>query len=249
MSLPPPATTLPPGVVDVWLTDPDRVTADAALDLLAVLDPEERARNARFRVEPARRQHLVAHALLRRTLTRYTGIDPAEWRFGANSYGRPHIEGPALEAPLHFNLSHTDGLVALAVAASPDVGVDVERESRQTDIDRLAPAVFSKTEREAFGRCPGQDRRALFFTFWTLKEAYIKARGMGLSLPLDGFSFDLGGPEPRIAFHADCPDDPGRWRFWSDRVTPDHRLGLAAPSGTLATRRFRVDPDGGTTGA
>ncbi len=221
--------------IDLWLTDPasldDRTGNGHPRDWLALLDPEERTRNARFMVEPPRRLHLAARVLVRETLSHYRAVDPRDWRFGRNAYGRPHVEAPEHGRTLHFNLSHTDGLVALAVSEAPDIGVDVEMVARRLDCDRLAPRVFAPAELEAYARLAAGERRSAFFVLWTLKEAYIKARGMGLSLPLDGFAFDISGPEPSITFNARCPDDAERWRFRHFAPTPGHRAALAMPAG------------------
>jgi 4'-phosphopantetheinyl transferase len=232
----------------VWRADPAALPdPDGAL---ALLDDEERAVHARFLVEPPRRLYLAAHALVRLTLSRYAEVEPRAWRFARNAYGRPHVAGPMAGRGLHFNLSHTTGLVALAVAATEDVGIDVENTARTLDHDRLAPSVFAPAELAALRRIADPvARRTRFFVLWTLKEAYIKARGMGLSLPLDGFSFDLDGPEPTIAFAASCPDDPARWRFRYDAPTPTHRLALAVPAATDEIRLFRVSLGAEAVGA
>jgi 4'-phosphopantetheinyl transferase len=221
--------------VDVWLTDPvsldDGARDRRPHDWFALLDPEERERNARFLIEPPRRLDLAARVLLRQTLSHYRAVDPRDWRFGRNAYGRPYVEAPEHGRTLHFNLSHTDGLVALAVSEAPDIGVDVEIATRDLDCERLAISVFAPAELEAYRRVAAGERRSAFFVLWTLKEAYIKARGMGLHLPLDGFAFDLSGSEPSITFNARCPDDAARWRFRHFAPTPAHRLGLAMPAG------------------
>lgn len=228
--------TLRPGCIDLWLIDPGAPTTEDEGRWLALLSPDERAKYERFVVQPARWLHLVARALLRTTLARYVRVAPEDWTFGVNAHGRPHVEGPPAGRGLHFNLSHTDGLVALAVADEREVGVDVEKITRRIEIDRLAPAVFAKPEQDTLAHAAEAEKCSVFFALWTLKEAYIKARGMGLSLGLDGFAFDLHRPEPSIAFTKRCPDDAGRWRFWRLAPTPAHRLALAAPATTQELR-------------
>lgn len=219
--------TLPPGRIDVWLARPDDLDAAQERSCLALLSEEERGRCDRFVASGARLQYLAAHALLRLTLSRYAAVRPEDWTFGANAFGRPHVETTA-GLGLHFNLSHTDGLVAVAVAADPLIGVDVESMRRAKDLEGLARSVFSGHELAAFSAGPDEaERRDLFFALWTLKEAYIKARGLGFSLDLDSFAFDVSGPAPSIRFSERCPDDPARWRFWRFRPTPDHFLAIA----------------------
>jgi 4'-phosphopantetheinyl transferase len=153
-----------------------------------------------------------------------------------NAYGRPHVEAPASGRDLHFNLSHADGLVALAVAGEREIGVDVENVTRGLDLDRLAPYAFAAAEADAFAQAAETEKRSVFFAFWTLKEAYIKARGMGLSLGLDGFAFGIDAAEPAVAFSDKCPDDPARWRFWRFSPTPRHALALAASASVTEVR-------------
>jgi 4'-phosphopantetheinyl transferase len=232
------------GQVDVWLTAPDAIDADRLRGYETLMDAAERARWLRFRVPKPRLIHLVARALLRTTLSRYADVEPAHWRFETNQYGRPHIAAPEIGRDLRFNLSHTDGMVALAIAEGCEIGIDVESLDRRLDTAELAPTVFEASELAAFQTAPEYQRRDLFFAFWTLKEAYIKARGMGLSLPLDGFAFDLSQANPRISFNARCPDDASRWQFRRFDATPEHTAAVAveAPEAPVDIRLIRAIP-------
>lgn len=222
---------LPPGTVDVWLTATDAPPADRLASWLGLMTEPERQRHERFVAPKARLQHLLARVLVRTVLSRYAGAAPRDWRFETNAFGRPAIAGPVTGRDLRFNLSHTDGLVALAVTEGRDVGIDVERIDREIDVMALAPSVMAASERKALERTPPEERRNLFFSFWTLKEAYIKARGMGLSLPLDGFAFDLSGAAPAIAFDpARIADQAAAWTFRRFAPTPRHALAVAVES-------------------
>jgi 4'-phosphopantetheinyl transferase len=214
----------PPGHVDVWLAFLADVPAPLEAAYERLLDDGERLRHQRYKVEGARREFLVGRALVRTVLSRYADTAPADWRFEPNRYGRPAIVGAA--PGLVFNLSHTRGLAALAVSRDCDLGIDVETADRPSATHDLAGRYFSPSE-AAFVRAGGALLAERFFAVWTLKEAYIKARGMGLALPLDGFSYDLSGAEPTIAFADSCPDDPARWRFLRAGVSHTHRLALA----------------------
>ncbi|MFD1330382.1 4'-phosphopantetheinyl transferase family protein [Methylopila musalis] len=214
--------------IDLWLAVPSAPGSEDEADL-HLLSDDERERWRRFVAPGARAQFLAARLLLRRTLSRYHAAPPEAWRFAAGAHGRPHVAEP-VGAGLEFNLSHTDGLVALAVSREREVGVDVENVSRVLDTEALAPAVFAPPEAAAFAATAPADRLETFFALWTLKEAYAKARGLGLSLPLDSFAFDLAGAAPALHVTDRCPDDPARWRFWRLRPTPSHALALAAPA-------------------
>ncbi len=220
--------------VDVWLTPLSRVREEHKRGYLRVLSADEIERWRRFKVEDAKTQYLVAHALLRNVLSRYAPLEPAQWAFATGRHGRPYLWQPAAHRGLVFNISHTRGLVVCALGRVHDLGVDVEHCSRATDLARLAQSFFAPPEAQDIAACSGEAQRQLFFQYWTLKEAYIKARGMGLAIPLDAFWFDVKGPAPRIACSERCQDDPGRWRFWSVPVTPEHRLALAVSSAARA---------------
>lgn len=188
-----------------------------------VLSDAERERHARFVYARDRNLFLVSHALVRDALSRYAPVHPAEWEFAFNAYGRPEIAQPAKWRDLRFNLSHSAGRAVVAVARGYEIGVDVEAVKEIEDMQKIAERFFSPVESAALRRDP-----ELFFDFWTLKEAYIKARGMGLALALHGFSFSLAEPgRPLVAFHEGCADDPEAWDFLLYR-RDGFRLALAA---------------------
>jgi 4'-phosphopantetheinyl transferase len=215
----------------VWWADPDEVGEGALLHLLS---DDERARHDRFHFAPDRHVYAVAHALKRCGLSRFAPFAPSAWRFEENPYGRPEVAPGLVDRPLRFNLSHTRGLVALAVTDSRDVGVDVEhRYPRSFDLG-VAESFFAPSEVAALFALPADRQRERFFTYWTLKEAYIKARGMGLALPLDQFAFDLTGPdgEPRIRFEPALTDDANTWTFRLFLPAPDRPLAVAVRGAT-----------------
>ena len=191
--------------IDVYLTDPDRVTdATILVQLATILDEDERARHDKFVFPNDRHDFLVSHAFLRCVLARHADVHPAAWRFTANRHGRPEIATPAI-AGLHFNLSHTRGLVAVAVAWEREVGVDVENTSRSAPLD-VAKRMFADDELHAMRMlAPSRDKR--FFELWTLKEAYAKARWQGFALPWKEFSFDLDATQGEIHFQSQSADE------------------------------------------
>ena len=221
---------LPPGTVHVWVRPVPPGPEDEGLDRL---DPEETARWHRFRRPETRRLFAAAHALLRAALSRYAAVDPRDWRFAADAHGRPHLTGP--ETGLTFNLTHTDGLAACAVARGLAVGIDAERPDRRLDLDGMARVAFADPERAQVAAAPPERRNAVFFGVWTLKEAYIKARGLGLALPLKSFSVTVEPPSITPA-----ADDPQAWDATLARPTPDHLLALAVPRGTAVEWRPNV---------
>lgn len=226
--------TAPPlgdGEVHVWYC-----WTDACLDAghgaayRALLAPDELARMERFHFDYLKREYLVTRALCRLTLSRYAPVHPKLWRFRANAYGRPEIAAPMLERPLHFNLSNARSLVACAVSRAPDVGVDVEEIDRHGETIGIADRYFSSDELRALHAAPAERRQQRFFEFWTLKESYIKARGMGLSIPLEQFSFEVAD-SIRIGFDPSLSDDADDWHFELHRPSARHQLAVGTRRG------------------
>ena len=192
------------------------------------LTPEERAREGRFFRDVDRERFVVARAVARLQLSRFGRLAPGDWRFETNGHGRPEVSNSPPDGPrLRFNISHTNGLVAVAIAGDREVGVDVEWVSRGLTHD-VAGRFFAPREVADLRSLPAEDQPRVFFDYWTLKEAYIKARGLGLALPLHHFAFVLSPPaRPLITFDQALPDDPQSWQFIQGWPTPEHRLGLA----------------------
>jgi 4'-phosphopantetheinyl transferase len=204
------------------------LTAFSREDLLHYLGPEERVRHARFRFESDRDIYLVAHALTRRMLGRLIGVSSDALEFAAGEHGRPEIVGPESARGFRFNLSHTHGLVACAVTRGADIGVDVEYAERRVDILGVARQVFSPVEVAGLAALSGGAQRERFFELWTLKEAYIKAIGKGLSAPLRSITFDPAQSDPvPVTFGPEVADDQARWCLLRFRVGSEHRLALA----------------------
>jgi len=233
----------------VWLARPGEIDDPDLLDRYRALVTEpERERGERFRFERHRNQYWVTRALVRTCLSHYFPVEPVDWRFEADADGRPYVEAPIDVAPLSFNLSHTDGLIACAVAWDAVVGCDVEDLTRRVEGEGIATRFFAAPEVETLRTCEASARRIRFLEFWTLKEAYVKARGTGLRTSLQSFSFSLwnrpgGRPDAvpgriQIAFH-DLDDDPARWWFGLRRVDERHLLALAVNTSRPRTLRLR----------
>jgi 4'-phosphopantetheinyl transferase len=219
---------LPPDEVHLWIAEPESITEPRVLEeCYALLNSEEREKQRRFHFEKHRRQYLVSHALVRRCLSRYAPVPPEAWSFTLNDYGRPEVAGQG-SPRLRFNLTHTDGMAICAVALEADVGVDVEDTQRIGQTVEIADRFFAPAEAAALRALPVERQRERFFEFWTLKEAYIKARGMGLSLPLEQFAFTLeSGLPPRVAFDPRLQDEPEAWQFFQLKPSERHQAALA----------------------
>jgi 4'-phosphopantetheinyl transferase len=188
---------------------------------IAVLDATERDRAARYVFARDRIAFVAAHALARAALTRVAGGSPAAWRFTPGPHGKPAAccdeAVPVYATPVSFNLSHTHGHVGVAILPEPgrDVGFDIEPLDRRIDL-AVASRYFGPTETAWLSALPEPDRPLGFLRLWTLKEAFIKATGKGLSQDLASFWFD---PDLQ-RLHVDAslpedpaPEDPEQWHF------------------------------------
>lgn len=218
--------------VDVFTVVTDGVGDELVSALSTLLTADEAARRARFIRASDQRTFVVTRALIRTTLSAYGPTAPRDWRFATNQHGCPAVVDAQAGTPrLTFNVSHTDGLVALAVTLGFPVGVDVERVDRPVRED-IPGRYFAPSEVRDLRSRPAAQQAREFFEYWTLKEAYIKARGMGLAIPLADFAFTLAPPAPpTIRFVDGFDDEPGRWQFWQAWPTDVHRLSLAVARG------------------
>ena len=200
--------------------------------LLALLSAEERAKADRFMFPDDRDCYVAAHALVRATLSDFFARAPQDWTFVTGAWGKPRVDAHDGSARLCFNLSHTRGHVAVAVALDREVGVDVEHVAPSRADEEVARQLFAPTEFADFQEESQAGRVEAFFDVWTLKEAYIKAVGLGVALPLKDFAFTR---EPlRISFAPTLDDAPSRWLFRRFRPEPDVAMALAARRGSGA---------------
>ena len=214
---------------------------DAAVSTaIAVLSDEERARRARFHAQRDRDGYAMAHALLRTTLSTFGDRPPGDWRFTEGVHGKPALADAA--ARLSFNLSHARGLVACAVTIDADVGIDVEAVTRATDWRAVASRHFSAAELSEIDREDPASQAIRFFEIWTLKEAFIKALGVGLSRPLTAMTFSVQGAGT-IGFLPPPGVEADAWQFALHAPAAGHRLALAISDGTRRRRRIHIRDD------
>lgn len=201
------------GALQLWCAYPDDLLdANAAEACLALLSEEEQAHRHRLRLERSRREYLATHALARTALSSLRQVAPQDWRFVKNAHGKPALSP---DCGLRFNLSNTAGLAVCLVADAPaDVGVDVEAQTRAAQAYGVAHRVFSAAEQAQLVALSGPARLDRSLSLWMLKEAYVKARGIGITLPLRGISFlfDEAGAV-RLELDPELEDDAARWHF------------------------------------
>jgi 4'-phosphopantetheinyl transferase len=226
--------------VHLWVAPEELARSGAGRSAcLRLLTEEERRREARFHHERDRTLYRLARALTRLVLSGYAGVDPKEWTFARNHLGQPRIEAPP-EIPLAFSVAHTPGLVLLLVASDAVIGVDVEDERRATAME-LPRLVFGDLElADLASRGDGSRRRQL--EYWTLKEAYSKACGAGLSLPLNRCVFRI---EPdRIELQNEPHPVSKQMRWWFS--LPDAAAGYVTAV-AVGRRRSNEPPPELTT--
>jgi len=218
-----------PGEVELWLTFLDDTSDSSTLRSYGdLLSPDERDRCERLRFDADRRRFMVTRALLRTALSSRHPIAPEAWRFDQGTFGKPGLHpSMSLHRQLSFNVSHTDDVVAVVVAAGREVGVDVEAITQMhADVVR---GFFSNRELEDIDRLAPEAKARHFFELWTLKESYLKATGSGLSKPLDSVEFTISGDGPlHYGFTESALDESHNWHFLQVDISTRHALAVCA---------------------
>lgn len=226
---------LHPGEVHIW-----RISISSALKILTssenskrVIPQSERA-YAESCALSRRNEFLASRWFLRRLLSSYdSSVAADEWKFETNEFGKPSIAGGSR---LRFNISHSGDRIALAISESFDMGIDVERR-RDLDPLQLADSFFAEREISDLRVLSGASQLNRFFQYWTLKEAFIKAVGRGLSLPLDAFSFHANfGPsvvhdrdDLVVSLDQSLSWADGQWKIRLLSEEPEYYLAIAIP--------------------
>ncbi|UZW58824.1 4'-phosphopantetheinyl transferase family protein [Lysobacter enzymogenes] len=214
--------------IAIWIARLDEADDSAlAARWRALLDGSERARELRYRLADDRRRHLLARALARTALARHTGIAPQRLRFVRGRHGKPELAGDN-PGDHRFNLSHAAGVVALAVARGRALGIDTESLRARALSLGAVERNFAADEIAELRALPAAARARRTIEHWTLKEAYAKARGIGLTLPLDRFGVRVDDARLRLWMAPGFDDAPERWRLWQFLDGEDQLLALCA---------------------
>jgi 4'-phosphopantetheinyl transferase len=231
---PPDSLNLESHHVDVWRI-PLNLVVDSVILIESILSADEANRAARFHFAADKNRFIVAHGVLRKILGCYLHDDPTELTFSLNQYGKPALVNSTVE----FNLSHSGDFAVVAVTQGRKIGVDVEHIRQGISAHVIAQQYFSKSEVVELQSLPLAQRESAFFTCWTRKEAYIKAQGLGLSLPLESFDVSLTPGQPAI-LRATRPDpqESARWMLRSLDVSPNYAGAVAVEGTALDFRLF-----------
>ena len=177
-----------------------------------ILTDDELDRANRFSFAIDRQRFIAARGTLRSILSRYLTIDPGHLRFQYNPYGKPFLDPEFNSYLLNFNLSHSGSMALYAMTRNMEVGVDVERVRSDVEYEEIAKRFFSVNEVAVLRTIPAEEKLEAFYTCWTRKEAYIKAHGEGLSLPLDSFDVSFAPGEPPLSLMTkDGPQERSLW--------------------------------------
>jgi 4'-phosphopantetheinyl transferase len=232
---------LSPEELHVWLVDLD-VSPQLLGELESTLSFDEIERANRFYFDRDRRNFIVARGKLRAILASYLGRAPSALRFYYNQFGKPRIDESEEIPTISFNLSHSGGFALVAVALAKEVGVDIEQVDASVRTEEVAKNFFSQTEITALSSLPPALRAEGFFNCWTRKEAYIKARGVGLSIPLDLFDVSLIPGEPAALLRTENPSDLSRWKIENLELDRRYKAAIAAAGCNWKVTRLNWGP-------
>ncbi len=239
---------LRPGEVHLWWMDL-RVCGPHAELLESWLDARERERVVRLHSGLHRRRFVAAHGQMRAVLSIYLGVTPAAVCFGSLAYGKPVLlQAQAATGPAHdieFNLSHSEEQGLLAITRGSVIGADIEVQHELRDLEELASSHFTGGELQDLHSLPEPCRHDAFFAAWTRKEAYVKALGAGLSVPLDGFEVSLKPDEPaQLRSIQGSPQAAAAWTLWAARPAPTSWAAVAVrhPSARVSSFCFTGVP-------
>lgn len=238
---PPKKLRLDDNEVHLWRASLD-LGASQVDRLREILSAEEQKRAERFYFQKDRERFVAARGQLRYLLAGYLDLKAEALRFCYGLHGKPALSRAPVEATLRFNLSHSHGLALYAIAYGREIGVDLERICADLEYEQIIERFFSDQEKNQMNELPSHLKRKGFFTLWTLKEAYLKARGEGLFSHLDQFDilFSLEGSTPSLNLKRG-PKEAARWSLGTFTPAPGYQGAISVEGNALQLRCFHTD--------
>ena len=213
--------------VHVWRAQLD-LPASKVQELSGLLTADELERAKRFSFERDQQRFIAARGILRSVLSRYLTICPEQLRFSYNQYGKPFLAPEFSSGLLNFNLAHSGSMALYAITRKLEIGVDVEHTCPDFEYQEIAKQFFSVNEVATLRTIPAERKLEAFYTCWTRKEAYLKAHGQGLSLPLGSFEVAFAPWEPpRLLMTSHEPQARALWSILDLKPAPGYVGALA----------------------
>jgi 4'-phosphopantetheinyl transferase len=225
--------------IQVWHAELASLPVPETCNVMLSKDESERA--GRFRFDSDRRRFTYCRALLRTLLASYLGVPPAELRFQYSHYGKPSLAGDFAASNIRFNVSHSGSTAIFAFTRDRAIGVDVEHITSDIEVETLADRFFSRAERLSLAQIAPEHKNEAFFNCWVRKEAFVKAKGEGLSLRLDEFDVSLAPGEPaRLLGTRPDGKERERWCLSALEVGPHYAGAIAIEGPALQINSYRV---------
>ena len=217
-------------IVTVSVIKTDTIDPQDAFDRYSsILSSDELSNYHKFRFLKDRHLYLLAHVMLRKTLSRKSEVHPSEWKFILAHNGKPLIKEPS-KSPQHFSLSHSHKIAVCAISNNGPIGVDVEPNSSFARLHHVLPKVFSKREQEYLAKCSNHELESEVTSLWTLKEAFLKAIGLGLQVPMHKVCLDTSGPRVKIrALPCEIEEDLNSWELFGLNIDSAYECALCIP--------------------
>ena len=205
-----------------------------------MLSDEENSRKDKFIFWKDKCSYMVSHGLLRLILGAYLGAEPKNLVFINGPHGKPMLDAVSNRDAIRFSVSHSDRRILYAVNRGREIGVDIEKIRPEFSVEEISDRYFSAREAAFLRTLPAQDRKDLFFTYWTLKEAFMKGTGKGFSLPLN--RFEITHDPPKVVSLEGDPEAAARWSLRSMRLEPGYAAALAVegPDVPIRCRKFQL---------
>ena len=223
--------------IHIWKIDTNYPKVDLDSLYKDILSPDERERANRLRSENDQRRFIVSRGLLRKSLSNYLKAPPSEIEFSYNKYGKPGIRSEHNLENIKFNVSHSKNLVVYAITQNREVGIDLEYIRKVNKADKIVKRFFTEEEAKFYDSQPEDKKELAFFTLWTRKEAYSKARGMGIGLP--GKKFDLNLIQR--AQSNITKNNESDWSLIDIEIDPGYFAALATEGRDLEICHYNID--------